>query len=142
MKIGSQTIAVVTGAASGIGRALAAELARRGATLALIDIDRAGLNWVANLPTLCSTYVCDVADADAVSAVASAVVKAHGAVHLLVNNAGVSVAGSIEGFGARRLPAGDGREFLGQRPRLQGIPATPSRRRGPEGRGGRLQRAQ
>ena len=43
MKLGAQSVAVVTGAASGIGRAVALELAKRGVAVAMIDTDRAGL---------------------------------------------------------------------------------------------------
>ena len=96
MKIGSQTVAVVTGAASGIGRALASELGGRGAVLALVDVDRAGLDAVAAASTRCSAHVCDVADPEAVHVMSNEVIAAHGAVHLLVNNAGISVAGSVE----------------------------------------------
>lgn len=96
MRIGSQTVAVITGAASGIGRALAAELSGRGATLALIDIDAAGLDSTAASSVRCTTHVCDVADAEALHNVAKAVVAAHGKVHLVINSAGISVAGSVE----------------------------------------------
>ena len=113
MKIGTRTVAVVTGAASGIGRALAVELARRGASVALIDIDRAGLDAAAAVirgesppegehSDRCSTHVCSVADADAMRAASDAVIAAHGAVHVLLNNAGISVAGPIE-----QLPLAD-----------------------------------
>lgn len=96
MLIGSQTVAVITGAASGIGQALAAELDGRGATLALIDIDRTGLDRVAAASKRCSTHLCDVADPAAVHMASKAAVAAHGAVHLLINNAGISVAGPVE----------------------------------------------
>ncbi len=96
MRIGPRTVAVVTGAASGIGRALAAALHARGARLALLDIDGAGLEAAAAGSTGCTTHVCDIADADAVQAAAAEVIAAHGAVHLLINNAGVSVAGTVE----------------------------------------------
>ena len=96
MRIGSQTVAVITGAAGGIGRALALEVAGRGAALALTDIDRAGLNSVAAASNRCSTHVCDIADPEAVHSLSTAVVAAHGAVHVLINNAGISVAGPVE----------------------------------------------
>jgi short-subunit dehydrogenase len=96
MRIGSQTVAVITGAAGGIGRALASELTGRGAAVALTDIDRAGLDAVAAASKRSSTHVCDMADPEAVHIVAKAVVAAHGAVHVLINNAGISVAGPVE----------------------------------------------
>jgi NAD(P)-dependent dehydrogenase (short-subunit alcohol dehydrogenase family) len=86
----------VTGAAGGIGRALALELSGRGARLALIDIDKAGLEAVASLTSRSSTHICDVTDPGAVQNAANAVAATHGAVHILVNNAGVAVAGPVE----------------------------------------------
>lgn len=96
MELGSRTIAVVTGAANGIGRALSLELARRGVAIALIDIDAAALRSAAAGVPRCSSHVCDVADFEALQSAAQAVIAAHGAVHLLLNNAGISVAGPIE----------------------------------------------
>lgn len=93
-------VAVVTGAASGIGRALAEVLARRGCSLALADIDEAGLAETARRVEAAgrraSAHVVDVADWDGVLALADAAVAAHGGVDLLVNNAGVSVTGTLE----------------------------------------------
>ncbi len=92
-------VAVVTGAGSGIGRALAQRLAARGAALALADIDGAGLGETAALcrqaGARVSEHVLDVADAAAVAALPAAVVAAHGGVTLLVNNAGVALAGTF-----------------------------------------------
>ncbi|NND69614.1 MAG: SDR family NAD(P)-dependent oxidoreductase [Halioglobus sp.] len=88
-------VAVVTGAGSGIGRAVALELARRGAEVALVDVDTRGLEAVASeigaMGRRASGHVTDVSDAEAMAALPEAVIRAHGAVHLLVNNAGVSV---------------------------------------------------
>ena len=93
-------VAVVTGAASGIGRALAILLARRGADLALVDVSEAGLaetaDAVAKAGRRATVHVADVADAARMERLAAEVVAAHGAVHLLVNNAGVSVTASLE----------------------------------------------
>ncbi len=67
-------LAIVTGAASGIGRGTALELARRGARLAISDLDRAGLAETAKrieaMGTTVTTYLLDVPDRDAVSAFA------------------------------------------------------------------------
>jgi butyryl-CoA dehydrogenase len=93
-------VAAITGAGSGIGRALAQELARRGAHLALCDIDDIGL---AETVTLCegtgvkvTSQHLDVADRDAVHAWADRVVEDHGKVNLIFNNAGVALGATIE----------------------------------------------
>ncbi len=91
--------AVVTGAASGIGRAIAVSLARRGCHLALADIDEAGLAATADAldrSSRVTRHRLDVADAAAVAAFPAQVLAAHGAVDILVNNAGVAVGGTFE----------------------------------------------
>ncbi len=93
-------VAVVTGAGGGIGRAIALALARRGCHLSLCDIDAAGLAAVAQqavtLGVRCDTHALDVADRDAVRELPSRVLAAHGAVHVVVNNAGVALGGTFE----------------------------------------------
>ena len=93
-------VALITGAGSGIGRALAVALAARGTHLALADIDEAGLGATADLagePGLRITrHRLDVADRGAVAALPSVVEGAHGGVDLLVNNAGVALGGTFE----------------------------------------------
>ena len=93
-------VAAITGAASGIGRALAVDLSRRGAHLALSDVDAVGL---AETVALCegrgvkvTSAIVDVADRDAVFAWADAVVADHGRVNLVFNNAGVALGATIE----------------------------------------------
>lgn len=91
--------AVVTGAGSGIGRALATALAARGCHLALADIDVAGLaDTVQALPAglRITQHVLDVADREAVMAFPAVVQAEHGGVQLLVNNAGVALGGTFE----------------------------------------------
>jgi butyryl-CoA dehydrogenase len=92
-------VAVVTGAASGIGRALAFELAREGAALALSDVDEAGLAETCTraeaLGVRVSSERVDVADRAAVHAHADRVVAEHGRVNLVINNAGVALGGTI-----------------------------------------------
>jgi NAD(P)-dependent dehydrogenase (short-subunit alcohol dehydrogenase family) len=90
---------VVTGAGSGIGRALAVELAGRGARLALSDVDLASVEQTADscrgLGAQAHAYRLDVADRAAVFAHAEDVVRDLGAVHLVVNNAGVALHGLV-----------------------------------------------
>jgi NAD(P)-dependent dehydrogenase (short-subunit alcohol dehydrogenase family) len=95
-------VAAITGAGSGIGRALARDLARRGTHLALSDIDEVGL---AETVALCegaavkvTSQVVDVADRAAVHAWADQVVADHGTVNLIFNNAGVALGATIEGM--------------------------------------------
>jgi NAD(P)-dependent dehydrogenase (short-subunit alcohol dehydrogenase family) len=93
-------VAVVTGAGSGIGRALAQQLAREGAALALADVDEAGLTETAQLlgtkPGQMTTKVVDVADESSVSTFAEEVSRRHGRVTMLINNAGVALYGKFE----------------------------------------------
>ncbi len=99
MKSFRDRVAVVTGAGSGIGRALATALAREGAMLALSDVNEAGLaatvEQVHALGRPAFAERVDVADRAAVHAHADRVVAAHGRVHLVVNNAGVALAARI-----------------------------------------------
>jgi NAD(P)-dependent dehydrogenase (short-subunit alcohol dehydrogenase family) len=94
--------AVITGAASGIGQALAVEVARKGASLAISDVDGAGLKHTA---ALCSqagrdagkvvTYDLDVADRQAVLEHAEKVAATFGSVNMVFNNAGVAVSATV-----------------------------------------------
>jgi NAD(P)-dependent dehydrogenase (short-subunit alcohol dehydrogenase family) len=90
---------VVTGAGSGIGRALAVELAGRGARLALSDVDLAAVEQTAascrGLGAETRAYALDVADRAAVHDHAEQVAADFGAVHLVVNNAGVALHGLV-----------------------------------------------
>ncbi len=93
-------VAVITGAASGIGRALAIGLAERGCDLALTDISADGLE---ETRAACersgrrvSTHRVDVASREAMAALPAEVEAEHGRVDIVVNNAGVSVVGDLE----------------------------------------------
>ena len=81
-------VAAVTGAASGIGLALARTLTARGCQVAAADVDEAGLAELA--PEVHSTHVVDVSDKEQVDAWA-AELAARGPIHILINNAGLTV---------------------------------------------------
>lgn len=93
-------VAAITGAGSGIGAALAAELARRGMHLALADRDPGGLEATAAAARACgatvTTHAFDVTDRAACEAWPAAVLAAHGRVNVLVNNAGVALGGTFQ----------------------------------------------
>jgi NAD(P)-dependent dehydrogenase (short-subunit alcohol dehydrogenase family) len=92
-------VAVVTGAASGIGRALAYELARRGASLAISDVDEVGLAETARHARTIGARVheqrLDVTDRTAVLAYADKIAGEFGRVNIVINNAGIAFTGDI-----------------------------------------------
>jgi len=96
-------VAAVTGAASGIGRMLAVQLAHEGCHVAISDVDEAGLletkSMIKDTGVNISTHVVDVSVREQVLGYAQDVVKHHGCVHLLINNAGVAVSETIEDVG-------------------------------------------
>ncbi|MCL7714871.1 SDR family NAD(P)-dependent oxidoreductase [Stenotrophomonas mori] len=82
--------ALVTGAASGIGEAVARQLAASGARVVVADLNRKAAEALATtLGTNASARQLDVGDADAVKHLVDAVVAEHGGLHLAVNNAGI-----------------------------------------------------
>jgi NAD(P)-dependent dehydrogenase (short-subunit alcohol dehydrogenase family) len=98
-------VAVVTGAGSGIGRALAVELARRGAKLAISDVDDRGLAETLELVKAVLVEVggadvrsdhLDVAERELVLAYANAVAEHFGKVNMVFNNAGIAFTGTVE----------------------------------------------
>lgn len=101
MKQFNGRVVAITGAGSGIGRALAKDLAGRGAHLALSDIDEVGL---ADTVSQCegsavkvTSQRLDVADRAAVHAWADQVVDDHDKVNVIVNNAGVALGATVDG---------------------------------------------
>jgi len=102
MKILKNRVAAVTGAASGIGRALAINLAEEGCHVAISDINEAGLQETAdmvhgqNKNVRVTTHKVNTADREQVKQYAVDVVKAHGAVHIVINNAGVVLVETLE----------------------------------------------
>ncbi|MCS3452687.1 MULTISPECIES: SDR family NAD(P)-dependent oxidoreductase [Bradyrhizobium] len=99
----SGSAAAVTGAASGIGRALAHELALRGCDLAIADRDEAGLRAAAAeiakaSPRKVTVHRLDVSEPDQITAFAEAAVTAHPSLNILVNNAGVALLGEFGEF--------------------------------------------
>ena len=94
-------VAAITGAGSGIGRALAVELARAGTHLALSDVDEVGLaetvTKAEGFGVKVTSARVDVADREAVERWADEVVADHGQVNLVFNNAGVALGATVEG---------------------------------------------
>src|SRR5215468_9923053 len=96
-------ITIVTGGASGIGRALCDELARRGATVIVADINLPGARNVADAiaasgGTACAANV-DVRDAASVQALVDDTFKRHGRLDIIFNNAGIGVGGELHELG-------------------------------------------
>lgn len=93
-------VAVVTGAGSGMGRAIALLLAQKGCSLAISDFNEDTLNETENLLAGSSkkvtAHLVDVADRDRMIDFTQEVIDAHGKVNLLFNNAGVSVTNTVE----------------------------------------------
>jgi NAD(P)-dependent dehydrogenase (short-subunit alcohol dehydrogenase family) len=93
-------VVAVTGAASGIGRALALRLASKGASVALSDVDERGLQDTASMLGgaigKVTTHLVDVRRRDAVERYAADVEREHGGADIIINNAGLAARGSIE----------------------------------------------
>lgn len=101
MSLSSKSVAVVTGAASGIGRALAVKLAsEKIGGVAISDVNEAGLAETAAMAEQygvpVSTHIVDVSKLDQVQRLADEAVAQHGRVTHLINNAGVGVMGNFE----------------------------------------------
>ena len=104
MKSFNGRVAAITGAASGMGRALALALAREGCHLALADKNGPGLLQTVAIikastlsPVMITTHTVDVSDREAVQAWATDTFVQHGQVNLIFNNAGVALSSTVEG---------------------------------------------
>lgn len=99
MTIFTDKIAIITGAASGIGRALGVELAQRGAIVVMADLQAKMLAEVADLITQCGHKVkavtLDVTDFEAVKALVRDTVARYGGLDYIFNNAGIAVGGEV-----------------------------------------------
>jgi NAD(P)-dependent dehydrogenase (short-subunit alcohol dehydrogenase family)/pimeloyl-ACP methyl ester carboxylesterase len=93
----ADTLVVITGAGSGIGRATALEFAEHGAEVIVTDIDRQAAERTAQLASSlgprASAYLLDVSDRGAMERFGTIVRESHGIPDILINNAGVAVAG-------------------------------------------------
>ena len=102
MKSFANKVAAITGAGSGIGRALALNLAQQGCHLAISDVNEAGLaetvKQAAAFGVKVTSQKLDVSNKDGVHAWADSVVAEHGKVNLIFNNAGVALGSTVEGM--------------------------------------------
>ena len=100
MKSFNNKVAAITGAGSGMGRALAKSLASRGCHLGLADINESALEETAkdcrNYNVDVTTYIVDVSNKDSVYTFADDAVRDHNHVNLVFNNAGVSLTDNVE----------------------------------------------
>ena len=100
MNIDRNTVTVITGAGSGIGRATAIRLARAGSALAISDVNAQGLEETAAAARAfgvkVTTHLVDVSDKEGMQSFASEVKREHGHVSILLNNAGVAIYGKSE----------------------------------------------
>jgi NAD(P)-dependent dehydrogenase (short-subunit alcohol dehydrogenase family)/pimeloyl-ACP methyl ester carboxylesterase len=91
------TLVVITGAGSGIGRATALEFAEQGAEVVVTDIDAQEVERTAQLAStlgpLASAYTVDVSDGDAVEKLGTVLLDEHGIPDIVINNAGIGMAG-------------------------------------------------
>ena len=114
----SDRVAVVTGAASGIGRGTAVTLAKAGASVVLGDVDADGMGETGGaldeLGASWSAVPTDVSDKAAVDALVADAVNRHGRLDIMVNNAGIITDSLIVNTTPEQLDRGDEREYQGR----------------------------
>jgi len=100
MKKLKDRVTAITGAGSGMGREIALELANQGCHLAISDINKKNLQETAKMlkdqGVEVSTHVVDVAEREAMFEYAEEAVEHHGKVHMIINNAGVSLSSPVK----------------------------------------------
>ena len=100
MKSFANKVALITGAGSGIGRALAEELADQGCSLALVDWNNESLEETKEIVRKknisVSAYHFDISDREKINELPEKVLNFHNQIDLVINNAGVSVIGSVD----------------------------------------------
>jgi 3-oxoacyl-[acyl-carrier protein] reductase len=102
-ELSANTVALVTGASSGIGRATALALAERGLRLALLARSESGLSEVADEASGrgasdAACFICDVRDEAAVDRAVASTLERFGRVDILINSAGLSLNGGVDGY--------------------------------------------
>lgn len=109
-------VAIVTGAGQGIGRAIAEDLARRGATVAALDVDVAKAEETAAALADSGAFAlgCDIADREAAQGAIESVAERAGRVDILVNAAGIGGAGPLSGLTEKRVDRHFGVNLTGQ----------------------------
>lgn len=102
-RLNSEQVAIVTGASSGIGQATAMALAAHGLRLCLLARSEEKLREVAEAATQAGAadatcFACDVRDERAVKRAIAAILERHGRIDILINNAGLSLNGDVDGY--------------------------------------------
>jgi 3-oxoacyl-[acyl-carrier protein] reductase len=102
-ELSTNTVAVVTGASSGIGRATALAFAERGLRLALLARSESGLSEVADEARRrgasdAAHFICDVRDETAVDRAVATTLDRFGRIDVLINSAGLSLNGEVDGY--------------------------------------------